>query len=456
MNYKKCPFIGRAKIVPACNEHFLLPYQYKWATDYARLKLAVKARQIGWTWATAYSLVRRKAQRGAVGDVWISSRDETQARLFLKDCRNFANVVHFGARDFREVVFDADSSSAYTLEFATGTRIYSMSSNPDAQAGKRGDRVLDEFALHPDPRKLYSVAYPGITWGGSMEIFSTHRGTDNYFNALINEVLHGGNPKGFSFHRVTLQDALDQGFLYKLQSKLAPDDCRQQMDEADYFNFIRAGCPDEETFLQEYMCVPSDDCSAFLSYDLIGSCESSDVPVLKDNSELYIGVDIGRERDLTVIWVLEKLGDVFYTQIVETMESETFEAQEGALYALLEDPRVKRCCIDQTGMGRQFAERAQRRFGQYKVEGVNFTSTVKEELAYPVRSAFEAKRLRIPCDPKIRADLRAIKKEVTASGNVRFTADRGVNGHSDRFWALALALHAGARPPSTGPSAHVA
>ncbi|MGZ4964096.1 MAG: terminase large subunit domain-containing protein, partial [Limisphaerales bacterium] len=166
MNNKRRTFTGRAKIVPVRSDHFLLPYQYKWATDYARLKLAVKARQIGWTWTEAYSLVRRKAQRGAVGDVWISSRDETQARLLVEDCQNFANALHVGARDSRELVFDADNSSAYTIEFANNTRIHSMSSNPDAQAGKRGDRGLDEFALHPDPRTLYSIAYPGITGGG--------------------------------------------------------------------------------------------------------------------------------------------------------------------------------------------------------------------------------------------------------------------------------------------------
>lgn len=228
------------------------------------------------------------------------------------------------------------------------------------------------------------------------------------------------------------------------------------MDEADYFNFIRAGCPDEETFLQEYMCIPSDDASAFLSYELIASCEAPEAESMKDDSEIYLGVDIGRERDLTVIWVLEKLGDVFYTKFVQVMDCATFDIQEGALYQLLRLPQVKRCCIDATGMGRQFAERAQTKFGEYKVEAINFTSAVKEELAYPVRAAFESKRLRIPCDPKIRADLRAIKKEITASGNIRFTADRGEHGHSDRFWALALALHAGSRPPCSGPSAHVA
>ena len=45
------------------------------------------------------------------------------------------------------------------------------------------------------------------------------------------------------------------------------------MDEAAYFDFIRAGCADEESFQQEYMCNPADDEVAFLPYDLIASAE---------------------------------------------------------------------------------------------------------------------------------------------------------------------------------------
>ena len=102
-----------------------------------------------------------------------------------------------------------------------------------------------------------------------MEIFSTHRGTANFFNQLILEARHKGNPKKFSLHRVTLQDALDQGFLFKLQQKLPEDDERLGMDEADYFNYIRAGSADEESFQQEFCCVASDDATAFLTYELL-------------------------------------------------------------------------------------------------------------------------------------------------------------------------------------------
>jgi phage FluMu gp28-like protein len=329
-----------------------------------------------------------------------------------------------------------------------------MSSNADAQAGKRGDRVLDEFALHPDPRKLYSISYPGITWGGCLEIFSTHRGSANYFNELIREIRERGNPKGFSLHRVTLQDALDQGFLYKLQTKLPLDDPRMEMDEGDYCNFIRAGSADEESFLQEFMCQPADDNTAFLSYDLIASCEYPEAALWETDlfdckNPLFIGVDVGREHDLTVIWLIEQVGGVNFTRRVIELSKQTFDAQEQALYELLKLPAVRRCCIDRSGLGRQFAERAAQRFGPYRVEGVDFTTSTKEELAFPVRVAFEDRSVKVPFSNAVRADLRGVRKEVTSSGHTRFAGERNRYGHCDRFWALALALFA-AKKPVTG------
>lgn len=438
-------FMGKAKNIPV-KPTMLLPYQAKWVKDESRLKIAEKARQIGWTWATAFGLLRRKTLKDARLDAWISSRDDIQARLFLEDCKNFAKLMDMAAKDLGEQAIDADGHSAYVLHLANGLRLHSMSSNPDAQAGKRGDRVLDEFALHPDPRKLYSIAYPGITWGGSLEIFSTHRGSANFFNKLVREIRENGNPKGFSLHRVTLADALEQGFLYKLQLKLPADDERQEMDEADYFNFIRAGCADEESFRQEYMCDPADDAGAFLEYDLIAGCQyqaNEDWKTALVGGEWFVGVDVGRDHDLTVIWVVQKFGGVFFTRAIVELQGEEFAAQEAELYRILARPEVRRCCIDATGIGRQFAERARKKFGSYKVEEVQFTPRVKEELAYPVRAAFEDKSIRIPESRSIVADLRAVRKETTAAGNIRFTADRGKNGHADRFWALALAMHAG-------------
>ena len=287
-----------------------------------------------------------------------------------------------------------------------------------------------------------------------MEIFSSHRGSANYFNELVREISERNNPKGFSFHKITLQDALDAGLLFKLQAKLPDDDPRIQMDEADYFSFIRSGCADEESFQQEFCCVPADDNTAFLPYDLIAGCEyrkgeNWQTDLLGTKNPLFIGVDIGWEHDLMVIWLIEQVGGINFTRRVIEMSKQTFDAQEQTLYELLSLPAMRRCCIDQSGLGRQFAERAARKFGAHRVEGISFTQSTKEELAYPVRMAFEDRSIKVPFSNAVRADLRGVRSEVTGSGHVRFAGERSRYGHCDRFWALALALHA-AKQPATG------
>lgn len=454
--------MGNARVVPA-NDGLFLPYQMEWLEDRSRLKLAEKARQIGYSWCTAYSAVERTAVKGARNDQWVASRDELQAMLFVTDCRMWADVLGMAARDMGEMVVEAKSrATARVLQFASGKSINSMSSNADAQAGKRGGRILDEFALHPDPRKLWSIAYPGITWGGQLEVFSSHRGSGNFFNQLVREIKEAGNPKKISLHTITLERALNEGFLHKLQQALPADDPVQEMTEAEYFDFIRAGCADEESFLQEFMCIPGDDDVAFLEYDLIAAVEYANTLEWQkpEGPDLYCGVDIGRKKDLTVLWVVERLGDVLYTRHVEPLEKMRKADQEKVLYPWFQ--RCRRVCIDATGLGIGWVDDAQDKFGEHRVEGVTFTAAVKEALAYPVRGKMEDRTLRIPFDKHIRADLRSVTKQVSSAGNIRFTAERTPDGHADRFWALALAVHAASNPAapiefqSTGPRFAVA
>ena len=120
------------------------------------------------------------------------------------------------------------------------------------------------------------------------------------------------------------------------------------MDEADYFNFVRQGCADEESFQQEFCCTPADDNTAFLPYNLIAGCEYKQseawqTDLLDCKNPLFVGVDVGREHDLTVIWLIEQINDIKFTRRVVEMSKQTFEAQEHALYELLKLPAVRRC-----------------------------------------------------------------------------------------------------------------
>ncbi|MDR2664006.1 MAG: terminase family protein [Puniceicoccales bacterium] len=430
-------------------EPFFLPYQSRWIRDNSPLKLLEKSRQVGMSWASAYRLVRLHALRGRRLDSWVSSRDELQAKLFIGDCRAFGTLLDgVGHLLGKKALAKEIRTSSLSLPFANGSAIHSLSSSSDAQAGKRGSRVLDEFALHCDPKLLYAIALPGITWGGQLEILSTHRGAGNFFNGLVQEARCGGNPKNFSLHRVTLQDALEQGFLKKLKGKLPPTDPRQFLDEAQYFDYVRRSCPDEATFRQEYMCQPEDEADAFLPYELIESCEMAEgekwagpTEELALDGPAYLGVDLGRSRDLSVFWLLERRGTICWTRRVECLRGKTFTEQERLLDYFLRLPRLVRACVDCTGMGQQFTERAVERFGKFRVEGIVFTAAAKESLALGLRAAFERKELRIPPDRAVRADLHSIRRESTLSGHLRLAADRTGAGHGDRFWALALAIH---------------
>lgn len=440
----------KARNKPELKVGLFLPYQWKWITDRSNIKLVEKSRQIGFSWATSYDIVREQSKETTKLDAWISSRDEIQARLFLQDCKKFSDLLNVVAGEIGEKIYKIDeehSITAFEMELASNTVIHSMSSNPNAQAGKRGTRVLDEFALHENPKMLYSIALPGITWGGQMAIISTHRGAHNFFNKLVQEARFGENKKKISLHRVSLQDALEQGFLWTLQQKLPLTDARQDMDEAEYYDYVKSQCADEESFLQEYMCEPADESSVFITSDLYDGVlypisEKPQKP-LEDCGELYAGIDIGHKHDRTVLWVWEKVGNIYFQRKLLVLQDMKFSEQEAQIYPILALPNLRRCCIDATGLGAQFAERTQERFGKYRIEDVFFTNAVKETIAYKLRSAFEDRNIRIFDDRETRADFRSIKKEVTSSGKIRFDAERTeAIGHGDRFWAAGLGIYA--------------
>ena len=143
-DYVPRDFAGKCKAFPP-TAAMLLPYQQRWVCDGSRLKLCVKSRQIGLSWCTAFRVVREKIRAGARLDAWISSRDEISALLFLQDAKRWATILNAGATDLGPQLIDDQGNTALTIRLANGLRIHSMTSNPNAQAGKAGSRVLDEL-----------------------------------------------------------------------------------------------------------------------------------------------------------------------------------------------------------------------------------------------------------------------------------------------------------------------
>ena len=429
---------------------YFLPYQDAWIDDSSPFKLAEKSRRVGFTYATSYRAFRKCLTRERFTQ-WVTSRDMLTAKEFVTDyiarwCK-LGNVVARGIAGDNVQVFDpAKDIRAFIVEFPTGSRIVSLSSTPEVFAGKGGDVLIDELDLHQNPGAVLDMAMPCTTWGGQLEAISAYAvdGSPASVFARLCSDARGANPMGARLHRVTLDDAIAAGFVECVNRQAGTNYTRPE-----FRAMIRAKCRTEAAFQSQYMCNPQDDGGALLPYDLIRSCEATSAQLQAALSgdlsaaPHYLGIDVGRKRDLTVMWLLVRLGNTLWTRLIRRMEKALFRDQFAEACRLLDLYKVRRCCIDATGIGAQLGEDLKLRYAS-RVEPIQSTHATQIDIGMPMLPAFQDKLIRIPDDQPTREALHKVRKVTTAANNVRLEAEHDEAGHADEFWALANALHAAA------------
>jgi phage FluMu gp28-like protein len=421
------------------DEPHLLPYQQAWVKDGADIKIWEKSRRIGATYAQAYEDVRDALEKD--WKVWFSSADESAAGEYIDYCAHWASVFDAAFEEMGETLIDEDKDvKALTIELPGHGEINALTSNTKRFRSKGGKAVWDEAAWHERPEEMWDALEPVTMWGHPMRILSTHNGK-RFFYHLTQDVQAGRKPG--SVHTVDIKEAVQQGLLGRIKGREVTE-----AEKKEWLDQRRARCRSEEQWMQEYMCEPVDEADAFLTYDMIAAVEDSGVlwngdPRSQDvEGGLYLGFDVGRREDLSVIWIAEKVGPMRFTRDVRVMEKTPFRAQKDVLWSYLRHPDLRRACIDESGIGMQIAEEATGDFGRHRVEPVTFTNPVKEELAYALRRQVEEKTLVLPESQAVREDLHSVKKSTTAAGNIRFDVQGNTDGHADRFWAAALCEHA--------------
>ena len=419
------------------NELFL-PYQQRWLGDNSKIKVWEKSRRIGATYVQSYEDVIDCAENKYPG-VLFSSSDESAAREYIEYCEHWIKLLKIAAKSRGKKIINSESDlKAYIIEFANGTKIKALSSNPKSFRSKEGKVVIDEFAHHSNSSDLWTAAKPCITWGYPLRILSTHNSQNCMFYRFVSSIKQ--KKSKWSLHSTPIQLAVEEGLVDKILKKETNKEEREQ-----WLQELESDCFDEFTWQQEFCCIPIDESISFLTYDMISSCELENILRKPEEmfGDIYVGMDIGRTKDLTVIWVLEKLGNVNYTRSIEILKNTPYAIQQKVLYDILSHPNLRKCCIDATGMGKPLAEFAQDKFG-YLIEPITFNPKIKETLAYGLRIHFENKTVYIDSTREIRDDLHSVRRAPALQGNiVRFDVERTeTDGHADRFWALALALNA--------------
>ncbi len=466
----------------------LLPYQKRWIEDRSKLKIAVKGRQEGYSFTAALEAVLRCLERRTS---WIFlSKGERQSKLLMEKVGDHLKAMGVVCQFNDSTFMEGTSVKQLEARLPNESVIYALPANPDTARGYSGNVTLDEFAFHQDAAKIYKALYPTITRGYSLEVISTPNGKQGgYYDLAKKAGLVEGEESdpssAWSTHRVDIYEAVEQGLaemvpevgmplaerlLLKSAKAFAERGIEANARMVRFVAALRAGVDDEDTWLQEFCCQFVSTAENFFPPELVAAIVSPEASatmplemLAEEPGEFFLGIDVGRVHDRTVMWLdrvrsvtahgidgKDALKKIATTRHVVTMLKTPFAEQLSKARELLSlggpgGKLVRRSCIDATGIGAMLAETLQSEFG-HRVEPVTFTAQVKEDLAFRSKRLAESGQIEIPDDERIRKAFGAVKKTVTAAGNLRFDAARTDAGHADEFWAKALADLAADQP----------
>jgi phage FluMu gp28-like protein len=446
--------------VALADEPLLLPYQSKpdHLLETTALLAIDKSRRIGFTWGLGSVAVLRaasaKSARGS--NVFYISYDKEMTREFIEVCADWATLLGSAAEEIGAFLFEdqyrtatgelvTKQIQAFRIRFASGHSIVALSSAPRALRGRQGLVIIDEAAFHEELAELLKSALALTIWGDQVIVVSSHNGQANPFNKLIQDIRSGAQVG--KVLTVTFKDAIDQGLYRRIclvKGLVWSQEAQDEWEAGVRKLYGEAG-------LEELDCIPSQGGESWLKFPLILQAEDdrAGFPEAYRGGHCFVGVDIGRRRDLWVAWVWERVGDVLWTREIIELENKTFAEHDAKIAYIFRRYRVLRLRADQTGMGEKPVEDWRVRHGS-RVEGVLMTSDNRLLVATHGREGFENHKVRIPAGvPELRDDLSKVKRVSGPTGAPRLVAGRDANGHADRSWAAWLGISAAAE--DTGP-----
>jgi phage FluMu gp28-like protein len=389
----------------------LYPYQKKLVKRNNRFEINVKSRQIGYSFAFAYVAAKRCMLENR--DQLIVSASHRQSKRVMFYCDRFI-------RAFRKL----PQLSGLTLEtdtltekrFSSGKQILCLPSNPETIRGFPGDVFLDEFALYKNDAKIFEAILPSITRGYNLTISSTPLGKQNLFHEIYNDTK---KYRDFKRYKINVYDAAKEGFRVDI------DSIKQNFDE--------------ESFRQEYLCEFIDESTAYFTYDLLRKCIDDYEPA-RLKGPVYIGIDIGRTNDKTVIAAVSENPDSLALKRMEVLNNAPFGEQKETILQIISEEKPVSVFIDKGGIGMQLAEELEDRFDF--AGGITWTNQLKNDAVTFTKKLMEENDFRFTDERELIGEFHSIQRTMTQGNHVKFESPRTKKGHGDRAWAVILALYA--------------
>ncbi|HEI9785239.1 TPA: terminase family protein [Serratia marcescens] len=455
----------------------LLGYQRRWIADDSPLKIAEKSRRTGITWAEAAdaALTASKSKSaGGTNHFYVGSNKE-MAREFIDAAAMWAKAYDLAAEDVcEEVLVDDDKDIlTFVIYFASGFKVQALSSNPSNLRGMQGNVTIDEAAFHERLAEVLKAALALTMWGAKVRLISTHNGTENLFNELIQDSRAG--KKRYSVHTITLDDACHDG-LYKRICQVKRREWSQEAEEQWKTDLLRDTATQDDA-LEEYYCVPKNGGGTYLPRSIreraargtgpvlrfTGSAEFNAMPETLRALEMQdwlettvlpvlnslpkhlrhaLGEDFARNGDLTVFAPIT-VNDNTTREVPFLVElaNVPFKQQEQALYFICDRlPHRDGIKLDARGNGQYLAEQAAYCYGN-EVEQVMLSVPHYRENMPRFKSAFEDDEIVLPKHEDVINDLGAIQmlRGVPGIDDSRTTGSDGKKRHGDAAIAIFLA-----------------
>jgi phage FluMu gp28-like protein len=405
------------------------------------------ARQIGKSYVlAAWAIWRLLTKPGRLVTVLSNSKDN--GIEFAQKCQ--AICAEHGAifEQFTSVELETlVTEIRIKVQGRTG-RIKILASNPRTARGFSGDLILDEFAFHQDAQLIWEAAEPILS--SNKDFLCRIASTGNGRNNLFYQFATGGQ---FPVSRMSRTDAWRQG------TKVYHPVTRAEVTPAE----ARAASIDKIAYDQNYELAFTGAGAQLLTADAVLRAETPDCGAIYDGplptdalarlgqslGSLFVGIDVGRNRDLTVVDVLEYLDKRYHLRAKVRLAGISLREQAAIIKPICGLTKVMNGAVDMTGIGLGLAEEIQSAYPG-KITGIHFAQTtpwldcneeimtrITDAMAIHLLQLFESDRIAIPAEAALRSALQLPERSGSLRGAIY--TPRSNSGHADDFWSLALA-----------------
>lgn len=424
-----------------------------------------KARQIGYSWATALRVLLRAHlfPPASYNAVFVSiNREEAREKI------RYVEQLYDGMKKRKKKI----TANRLEIELDTGNRIQSFPSRsvrgiPDV------DLYLDEFAHIKDARTIYA----GSTASTVRQSYGVTIGSTPFGRGPFYDVINGGGEfKQFVVNTIPWWDSNILCRDTTLARVFAPGmRTVERVQEYALPNLMREFDNHSlETFQTEFEAAFHEYGNSVLTSEMILSCLDGDLScpnveidcddsrvnpmeVIKekikemmyeeDITDGFIGYDVGREIHASELILLSWRGGRLPTRFYLTLRKAPYPVQRMIITEFMHNLPIRKCVIDSQGIGNQLAQELQMTFSD-RVYPMNFTELTKATMVGMLVKAFEDKLIKLYPTRRLNTQLLEVRKIFSVTGRILYrsavTSDtsggKEFKSHADIFWSLAMAI----------------